>query len=72
MNFIANDEPGGRPAPGTRLPALAQNIRHCWRCSHCKWVPSPKSYDFAHACPSIEYGGFHPYSGGGKVITAYA
>ncbi|MDR7156836.1 Fe-S oxidoreductase [Sphingobium xenophagum] len=47
-------------------------MAHCWRCSHCKWVPSPKSHDFAHACPSIQWGGFHAYSGGGKVITAYA
>lgn len=27
---------------------------------------------FASACPSIEYGQFHSYSGGGKMITAFA
>lgn len=55
-----------------QLPNLEKNMAHCWRCSHCKWVPSPMSHEYAHACPSIEWGGFHPYSGGGKVITAYA
>lgn len=54
------------------LAELTGNISHCWRCSHCKWVPSPKSNEFAHACPSIQWGNFHAYSGGGKVITAYA
>ena len=54
------------------LTDLSVNMSNCWRCSHCKWVPAPKSNAFAHACPSIEWGGFHAYSGGGKVITAYA
>ena len=57
---------------GSPLAELTGNITNCWRCSHCKWVPSPKSNEFAHACPSIEWGGFHAYSGGGKVITAFA
>ncbi|HKT74848.1 MAG TPA: (Fe-S)-binding protein [Steroidobacteraceae bacterium] len=62
------------PREGDDSP-LAQstgNISNCWRCSHCKWVPSPKSKEFAHACPSIQWGKFHAYSGGGKLITAFA
>ena len=55
-----------------KLVDLDENIRHCWRCNHCKWVHSPQSNEFAHACPSIQYGQFHSYSGGGKVITAHA
>ena len=57
---------------GSPLAEFTGNITNCWRCSHCKWVPSPKSNEFAHACPSIEWGRFHAYSGGGKVITAFA
>jgi Fe-S oxidoreductase len=45
---------------------------NCIRCSQCKFVPVPKSRDFAGLCPSIDYGEFHAYSGGGKVITSYA
>ncbi|EQB13428.1 (Fe-S)-binding protein [Sphingobium lactosutens] len=60
------------PDDTTALADFVGNISHCWRCSHCKWVPSPQSYRFANACPSIEWGGFHAYSGGGKMITAHA
>jgi Fe-S oxidoreductase len=44
----------------------------CMRCSSCKWtvLPQIKSWRFAGGCPSIQYGKFHAYSGGGKVITA--
>jgi len=47
-------------------------MESCVRCSHCKWVtfPQMKSWEFAAGCPSIQYGNFHAYSGGGKVITA--
>lgn len=44
----------------------------CIRCSQCKFVPAPKSRNFASICPSIDHGEFHAYSGGGKVITSYA
>lgn len=44
----------------------------CSRCSQCKFVPAPASHEFSSACPSIDYGNFHAYSGGGKVITGYA
>lgn len=47
-------------------------IAKCPRCSQCKWVPAPKSRDFAPICPSIQYGKFHSYSAGGKGFTAYA
>lgn len=46
-------------------------LMRCDRCSSCKWVPGMPSEAFASICPSIEYGAFHSYSGGGKVITAY-
>jgi Fe-S oxidoreductase len=43
----------------------------CTRCSYCKWVPFDlvKSHRFAKGCPSIEYGGFHSYSAGGRLAT---
>lgn len=44
----------------------------CTRCSQCKFVPAPQSRAFATTCPSIDFGHFHSYSGGGKVITSYA
>lgn len=44
----------------------------CTRCSQCKFVSTPSHADFASACPSIDYGHFNAYSGGGKVITSYA
>lgn len=44
----------------------------CSRCSQCKFVPMPESQAFSSICPSIDYGRFHAYSGGGKVITSYA
>lgn len=31
----------------------------------------PQSKAFSSICPSIDYGKFHAYSGGGKVITGY-
>ena len=56
----------------TTLTDLDQNLHQCWRCSHCKWVPAPASHRFSRICPSVEWGNFHTYSGGGKLITAYA
>lgn len=49
-----------------------EHMERCTRCSQCKWVPIPASKQFSSICPSIEYGNFHAYSGGGKNITAYA
>ena len=44
----------------------------CSRCAYCKWVPLDlmKSWRFSKGCPSIEYGNFHSYSAGGRLITA--
>ena len=44
----------------------------CTRCSYCKWIPfaQVKSWRFAKGCPSIDYYGFHTYSGGGRLTTA--
>ncbi len=47
------------------------NTEQCNRCSQCKFVHMPKSKDFSSVCPSIDFGDFHAYSGGGKVITSY-
>lgn len=47
-------------------------MARCTRCSHCKFVPTPTSQRFSSACPSIEYGKFHSYSGGGKLVTGHA
>ena len=43
----------------------------CTRCSYCKWIPFDlvKSHRFAKGCPSVEYGGFHSYSAGGRLAT---
>jgi Fe-S oxidoreductase len=44
----------------------------CSRCAYCKWMPLDlmKSWRFSKGCPSIEYGNFHSYSAGGRLITA--
>jgi Fe-S oxidoreductase len=43
----------------------------CTRCAYCKWIPLDliKSWRFARGCPSIEYGKFHSYSAGGRLVT---
>lgn len=44
----------------------------CTRCAYCKWIPFDliKSARFSKGCPSIEYGKFHSYSAGGRLVTA--
>ena len=44
----------------------------CSRCSYCKWIPfaQVKSWRFAKGCPSVDYYGFHTYSGGGRLTAA--
>lgn len=54
------------------LAALEPMLHNCTRCSNCKWSPAVRSERFASICPSIRYGRFHPYSGGGKLISAAA
>ena len=47
-------------------------MKYCWRCSHCKWIPLLflKSWRFANICPAITRYNLHTYSGGGKVVAA--
>jgi Fe-S oxidoreductase len=45
-------------------------LDRCMRCSHCKFVTTPKSQEFASVCPSIDYGEFHAYSASGQLIMA--
>jgi Fe-S oxidoreductase len=51
-------------------------VKRCVRCSSCKHVPHLMLWrvdrKFRHVCPSIERYNFHSWSGGGKMITAYA
>lgn len=47
------------------------SMKNCLRCSNCRWLPSINTGEFAHICPSIRYGKFHSYTGGGKMITGY-
>lgn len=47
-------------------------LARCTRCSQCKFVAVPKSQRHASACPSIDYGQLHAYSGGGQVIMGYS
>jgi Fe-S oxidoreductase len=56
------------------LQAYQDNMERCIRCSACKWTvyPHVRSARYASGCPSIDFGGFHAYSGGGKAITALA
>ena len=46
----------------------------CSRCSFCKWIPFDhiKSWRFSKGCPSAEYGMFHSYSAGGKLVVGLA
>jgi Fe-S oxidoreductase len=55
------------------LEDYRNDMMRCVRCSTCKFIPLnslPKSWRFAYGCPSIKKYNFHPYSGGGKMITA--
>lgn len=48
------------------------SIEQCNRCHQCKATPTVRSKAFSALCPAIEHGQFHAYSGGGKLISAYA
>ncbi len=54
------------------LEDLRIDAMRCTRCAYCKWIPFDlvKSYRFSKGCPSIEYGNFHSYSAGGRLVTA--
>jgi Fe-S oxidoreductase len=51
---------------------IRADAMRCTRCAYCKWIPFDliKSARFAKGCPSIEFGKFHSYSAGGRLITA--
>ncbi len=54
------------------LTDFRPDAMRCTRCSYCKWIPFDliKSARFSAGCPSIEAGGFHAYSAGGRLVTA--
>ena len=45
-------------------------LDRCMRCSHCKFVATPKSQQFASVCPGMDHGQFHAYSASGQLIMA--
>ena len=51
---------------------IRADAMRCTRCAYCKWIPFDlvKSWRFAKGCPSIEFGKFHSYSAGGRLVTA--
>lgn len=56
------------------LENYRKDMERCARCSLCKVIPleQVKSSDFVNVCPSISRYNFHTYSGGGRLITAFA
>ena len=56
------------------LEAIRNGAERCTRCAYCKWIPFDlmKSWRFSKGCPGIEYGKFHSYSAGGKLVTAFS
>ncbi|EQB12865.1 (Fe-S)-binding protein [Sphingobium lactosutens] len=55
-----------------KLEARRDFIERCTRCSQCKFVPTPKSQTHASICPSMDFGEFHAFSGGGQLIMGAA
>jgi Fe-S oxidoreductase len=51
---------------------IRADAMRCTRCAYCKWIPFDliKSWRFAKGCPSVEFGKFHSYSAGGRLVTA--
>jgi Fe-S oxidoreductase len=54
------------------LEDFRADAMRCTRCTYCRWIPFDlvKSARFAKGCPSIDYGRFHTYSAGGRLIAA--
>ena len=50
------------------LEGRREFLNRCTRCNQCKFVPVAKSQQHANVCPSVDYGEFHSYSGGGQVV----
>ena len=44
----------------------------CSKCSYCKFIPLAKvqSIKYSCGCPSVDFYGFHTYSGGGRLTAA--
>lgn len=44
----------------------------CSKCSYCKFIPFAKvqSRKYSKGCPSVDYYGFHTFSGGGRLTAA--
>lgn len=55
------------------LEDYRDEVQRCSRCSYCKFIPlaQVKSLRFSSGCPSIDYGKFHAYSGGGKLALVF-
>jgi Fe-S oxidoreductase len=56
----------------SKLEPRRNFIERCARCSQCKFVPVPKSQAHASICPSMDFGEFHAFSGGGQLIMGAA
>ncbi|MFX0100628.1 MAG: (Fe-S)-binding protein [Candidatus Hodarchaeota archaeon] len=56
------------------LKVHEDDMWRCARCSLCKFPPLAqiKSSKFYSVCCSIDYGNFHPWSGGGKLIMGFS
>jgi heterodisulfide reductase subunit D len=56
----------------SRLKALEDEMKKCFRCSLCKMIPLPVVQDprFADGCPASRLFHAHGYSGSGKSIMA--
>ena len=58
------------------LEDYKEDMERCIRCSHCKHVPyvplARVDRTFRDVCPSVARFNWHSFSGGGKMITAYA
>jgi len=56
----------------TPLAKRRNEMASCAHCNNCKATPTIQSDRFALVCPSYDYGKFHQYTGGGKLINGYA
>jgi Fe-S oxidoreductase len=53
------------------LEQRRKQMADCAHCNNCKWTPVVKSDRFASICPSYDFGKYHQYTGGGKLINGY-
>ena len=54
------------------LEDYRETMEKCSHCGYCKYIPlsQVKSVRFSTGCPSLDYMGFHAYSGSGKLNVA--